>query len=220
MNNHSRLLPKLLLLGLLLPGAGAGVGGCRGPRNFENTNDQLRQQNLQLQNQVRDLEEKLRLAAATADSLQQRLAQSQPATGTQALIPTPVDLRLERYSGVLDADSNGSPDLVRLYVKPRDVRGRFVPLVGTLNVQLVQLAPGQQPHLLLEKTFSPEELDENYRSTWMGNHYTIEAPLTDIEPTPNSDVTVMLTFIDAITGATMTYQQALPLPQPPLPQTH
>lgn len=203
-------LRAVLLLGVLLPPAGTG---CRGPRNFENVNDDLRRQNLELQTQVRDLQDKLQLAAASVENLQQRLAQTQPAT--PARIPAPVDLRLERYSGILDTDNNGSPDLLRLYVKPRDYRGRFVPLVGSLNVQIVRLAPDQQPLLLFECTLSPQELDDRYRSTWMGNHYTIEAPFTAPQPPPNADATVKLTFTDAIAGSTITCQQPLPLLPPP-----
>lgn len=203
------------LIRSLAPVALLALGACRSsPRNFENVNDQLRQQNLQLQQQVRDLEEKLRLASANAQTLQQRLAQTQPALPDLSLWPIPVELRLDRYSAVLDSDRDGSPDLIRLYVKSRDARGRFAPLIGRLQVQAVEIPPQGQPRLCAERALEPQALDPLYRSTWMGTHYTIEIPFADLQPPPSGDLTVKLTFTDALTGSTLTYQQSLPLPPP------
>ena len=205
-----------------LGAAALGLVACHAaPRNFQNVNDQLRRQNLQLQQQVQALQDKLRLAEEDAQSLrQQRLAQTQPMSAdVQALVPTPVGLRLDRYSGVVDADRDGRPDLLRLYVKPRDARGRFVTLVGTLTVQAVDIAPHQPPRLIVERTFSPQELDQAYRSTWMGTHYTLEVPLPPDQPPAAGELTVKLTFTDAVGGATVNAQQAIPLAvaSPPAP---
>jgi len=192
------------------------LAACRsGPRKLENVNDELRRQNLELENQVRALEEKLRLAAAQTEHLQQRLAQTQPAVSAdvQALMPTPVELRLDHYSGVVASNDGGTPDLLRLYVKPRDGKGRFVPLVGTLGIQAVLLQPHQQPTLVLERFVDPQQLDAAYRSTWMGTHYTLEIPLPAGSLPKSGDLTVKLFFTDAATGTQITHQQPLQVPQ-------
>lgn len=186
-------LSSAMILCLLLTGCG--------PRNFKNDNDQLRAERLELQRRVADLEQQLQQRSGELEAV--RAAQ---ANGVALPAGTPVfsTIKLDRYTGPIDKDGDGRDDLLRLYIRTLDQRGRMMPVTARADVQMVQLIEGQPPKLYRETTFEPDDFDAAYRTSFTGTHYTLELPLDDEAP---ADLTVRVTITD-ITGISHSAQQA------------
>lgn len=191
----------------------AALPSCLGgPRNFENENDALRSERLELQRKIADLEDQLDLRESELRALRDRHDQGAAAAPVEgATPPTIAAVRLDRYTGAVDTDRDGSDDLVRVYAQMVDARGRQLPVAGRATVQVVAIREGQPPRVVAERTYAPGEFDASYRSGFTGTHYTLELPL----PSPLPDdllgaATVQLTFTDA-SGARFEQQRAITL---------
>jgi hypothetical protein len=200
---------RTLIIGLLAVGAFA-LAGCRGPRNFTNENDRLREENLKLSREIQDLQQQLQWQAQHARALSEQLQGSaQPVPGAQ--LPTLAALEFGRYSGAIDTNSDHRDDLVRIYLQTRDQDGRFLPVAGQATLQAVEIPETGEPWTLAQRTFSPEEFRQTYRTGLTGTHYTLELPLPADIPADLSHVTVKLTFTDAGSGVQFTQEQAMPI---------
>ena len=198
-----------LLIGVYLCLSVAVLPGCiGGPKNFENENDRLRRENLDLRRQVTRLEESLQLRESELTAQRQRASDGvQPVEG--ATPPQLAAIRLDRYTAAVDTDGDGADDTVRAYVRPVDGRGRLLVVAARATVQVVAVREGQPPRTIAERSFSPDEWDAAYRSGFAGTHYTLELPL----PTPLPDgaigpATIHVTVTDAATGTQHTEQRA------------
>lgn len=185
------------------------LGGC-GARNFTNENDRLRAANLELQRQVDRLQAQLELRVAQIDAMQQEAVRDRPEELRSAEVPRAVSLRLDRHSGPLRTGDSDYEDLLRLYVRPLDQRGRFLPVAGQATVQAVALRPGKEPVVVGELTVSPDDWERAYRSGLTGTHYTLELPLRE-PPEGARELAVHVNFTDAATGAILTRTQAFAL---------
>lgn len=195
------LLPAAMLLGL---------AGCQvGPRNFENENDRLRAENLQLQRQVRELQQQLDLRLGELEALRQQeaAAATQPMPGAEP--PVLSKIALGRYSGAVDTDNDGRDDLIRLYLQAQDQRGRSLPVAGKVLVQAVAIPDQEPPEVIAQRLYEPAELDAAWRSGFTGQHYTLELPLPDALPEGVSGLTVKITFTQANTGRMLTIQEVI-----------
>jgi hypothetical protein len=206
--------------GLLLICAGL-LAGCpgRGPRDFENVNDQLRRENMELRRQLVDLEQTIERRMDQIHSLQQQLATEPPAVPEAELVQFTA-VRIGRYSGVLDTTRDGSEDTLRVYVHTLDQHGRFMPANGRAEIQAVAVAPGREPVVLAERAFSPAEFTAAYRTGFTGTHYTLETPLQTAVPPGVDRATIVVRFTEARTGVSVTRDTVVPVrgARPPLPE--
>ncbi|MCE9591622.1 MAG: hypothetical protein K8S99_13985 [Planctomycetes bacterium] len=200
--HHAGVAGLALALGLL--------GGCsRGPRGFENDNDRLRRENSELKAKVDELSRNIDLRLAEIKRLEAQSA-TQPAV-EGAEVPRVVEIKFDHYSGAIDTDSDGTDDALRVYLKTIDQRGRFLVAAGRAVLQVVAITPGQPVATLIEKTFTPAELDAAYRSGLTGTHYTLETPLPRPLPAGVGEVTVKVTFTDAAGGVTISHEEPVKL---------
>lgn len=170
----------------------------RGPRNFENENDRLRAQNLELRRSVESLEKTLTRRDAELATLRERLDGARPLAGVPA--PALTTVELDRYSGPVDTDGDGRDEVMRLYLKTRDQHGRALPVEGVADVRLVLLGDeDQEPASLLGRAYEAEALRERYRNGFTGTHYTFELPL-DAAPSGVSSVAARVRLTNAATG--------------------
>ncbi len=211
-------MPWALLLLTLAAVLGAG---CHKPMgNFLNENDELRRQNLLLEQKVTELEAALERRMQQVRAMENRLQRS-PAEGAAgadaeaADIPVLSEVRFGRYSGPLDTDDDGRVDALRLYVQTRDQMGRFLPTAATAGAQVVLVDPDREPHVLGRRQWTVAEFHAAYRSGLMGTHYSLDLPLTDPDDAARNagrTVTVSLMLTDAATGAAIDIQRAFDLP--------
>lgn len=179
----------------------AHVGGASAPAA---ANDALRSQVLALEDKVRALE-------AERDELKAKLSEEQRVRAgalseeVVAAIPRCAGIDFGSLSGFEPADPAKPPTMVVAYIDPRDGRGRFVQMVGTLKVAAMLAPPAGQsgePRQLGAVTLTPARLRDAYRSGITGTHYTVEIPLSEADSAKARDGELLLTaeFLDAITG--------------------
>lgn len=189
-----------------------GLPAC-GPRNFENVNDALRAERLELRREIERLKEQIELREDQLAAARQQLDEpTYPVEGARP--PRLATLGFGRYTSAVDTDGDGRDDLVRVYLKTLDDRGRFLPVAGRATLQVVNIRAGEEPLVLAERTYEPAEFDEAYRSGFTGTHYTLEAPLPPDLPGDIEDAVAKVTLIEGVTGARFTEQTAISLRRP------
>ncbi len=174
--------------------------------------DDLRYENEELRGRIRALERQRDHLLGQVRTLEQRLdRRAHLPEVSPGEIPAAARIAFARHSGALDSSGDGRDDTLRLYVQTFDQKGRFIPIVGRADLQAVALRPGQDPLLVLERTWEPPDFSRAYRSGLTGTHYTLEAPLPDDLPEAITELTVNLTVTDAATGAELRRQMVVPL---------
>ncbi|MEM1210644.1 MAG: hypothetical protein AAGI54_15390 [Planctomycetota bacterium] len=156
---------------------------CKATIGPADEGDDIREENLELRNHVADLEKKLDLRTAQIESMRQAEANRADASAAmpdaEPIVLTKLDLG--EYSGLIDTDSDGRPNLARAYARPRNQRDRFMPVAGRAVLQVIGLpasdGPTAQPVKLAERVYAPAEWDDAYRTGFTGTHYTLEADL-------------------------------------------
>ncbi len=181
---------------------------CGGPKNFLNTNDDLRRENLELTRQVEDLERKLQQRLAQIQTLNERLHGDALPEGFDP--PVVSGLTIDSYSGPVDIDRDGRDDVLRLYLLPTDQRGRMLPVTGTLTAALLRIPDQGEPSVWKEVSLDPAQLDDAFRDGFTGPFYKVEMPL---DGWPGGDVTVRCVLRSA-GAATQRAQAIYPVERP------
>jgi putative intracellular protease/amidase len=154
------------------------LAGC-GPRNYDNDNDRLRRENLDLTEQVTALKRENESLAKLAQATHPPTA-SADAAGV--IPPRCARIQIASFSGGIDADRDQHDEAVRLYLHTLDSRDRFVQAVARLKITLAHLPPGQPALTLAVAQIDPARFDAAYRSGLTGTHYTIEVPVANVPP--------------------------------------
>lgn len=161
-----------LFVAAMLSGCGFG-----GPKNFENENDRLRAENLELRRQVQRLDEALALRLGEVRSLRAKL-DGQRAAPPGVETPILSAIRLDRHSGPIDEDGDGRPDAVVAYVRTLDQRGRFLPVAAEVALALAEIdADADAVAVIARRRVTFEQFDDAFRSGLTGTHHTLRLPL-------------------------------------------
>ena len=177
-------------------------------------NDELRRDNQQLRKQVDETQQRI---AGLQQELQTYRLQAQQDPDhpkpdmPDAVVPVLTGLEFARYTGPVDTDRDGLDDTLRLYLRPTDQKNRFRVVAGQVNVQLTRLAPEQPPQVLLERTFSPTQLDEAYRTGFTGDYYHLDLPLDPETFGQVQTITALVTLTPAGPALPVTHQANFPL---------
>lgn len=173
------------------------IHGCSsGPRNFENDNDKLRRQVIDLTEQNAALSDRVAGLEARLQAEQTRRNAKLPDGFVE---PKMSRLRIHKYSGGVDTDGDGSDDAVRIYLQTLDDRGRFVQTIATADITVSAAPPGKPAVTLATKSFTPKEIDAAYRAGLTGTHYTLVVPL-DTAPAGIDKLNIAAKVTDLSTG--------------------
>lgn len=193
------------------------LAGCRA--GGQSSGDVLRQQNLELQKQVDQLQK-------DASELRAKLAElvggkdaSDASKSKEVAEATPrvASIEIDFLSGpTTDSGAPARSDrqrTVAVYIKPMDGRGRFLQATGTLQVEVSRLTtlpplgevskPDSPAKLLSSKTLTPLELRDAYRSGFTGTYYVVDLNVPDADLAPPGQLLLRARFQDAITGANL-----------------
>ncbi len=208
---------RILSLGslMLLPACTVSVGGDG--RSVAEHNDDLRRSNQELRAQVEDtqaqiirLQQELKSHRLDAQRGEDGVTPPMP----DAVVPVLVGLEFARYSGPVDTDRDGIDDTLRLYLRPFDQKNRFRVVAGRVNAQLLSLIPDQPPRVLLDRTITPPQLDDAYRTGFTGDYYHVDVPLDDalFDILGDADrLTALVTLTPAGAGLPVSTQAVFPL---------
>ena len=196
-----------LLLGLM---SVALLVGCRaGPKDFDNENDSLRRQVVELEAEVN----RLRAERNEFESQLIELARVQQAGSGDlgadviAALPRCAGIRIGRYSGLSDRDGLRGPEVVDVYVTPFDGRQRFVQVVGRLTVEVALLPPLDgsddrqvEPRVIARQVLGPAELRDAYRSSPAGTHYSLRLPVEHPGAVEGGTIVIRAELLDLVSG--------------------
>ena len=194
----------LLLLCLLLPGCKVTVLEPTSEdtvrerlASIEQKNDALRLENEGLKTRLAELE-------GSFDGDERALAAATP-----------------RLAAILIASSSlieQAPDgrrTLTLRLNPSDDRGRFMQVVGSLNVRVVAVPDEGAPSSLAVVRFDPSQVREAWRGGVLGSGYVFEIPLSDEGQAPLPEtVDVVITFVDATSGRDLRDEQPVRVRRP------
>lgn len=182
--------------------------GCR-VGNFANENDTLRAKVVDLELQIDQLKRR-----NTELEAQARTIVAVPTTLPEEVrlnTPQVAEVSIDGLSFVRDTDKDGRPDLLTVYLTPVDGLGRFVQIVGTIDLTTALVPMRGDPANIGRTSLGPAEVRQSYRSGFTGTHYTIESPII-IPPDAKLDsCLVKIEFHDSLTGRTMTAERTIPL---------
>ncbi|MEO1584943.1 MAG: hypothetical protein AAFR96_10290 [Planctomycetota bacterium] len=177
---------KLALIVLCLA-AGSLASGCNSGKRIAAANDQLRLERETQRERIDTLEaENAELQTKLAES-NARLESPLPDDVLDAL-PRVASIELTRFCDVSDGEVTWS-------LSTKDGRGRFVQVVGTLELRAV--STGAEPAVLAEAVLTPAQVRDSYASGLAGTGYRVMRPIAGEASGP---VTLTATLHDHVTG--------------------
>jgi hypothetical protein len=188
------------------------LAGCGGKR-VALENDRLRRENFDLKEHVDALEghiAELLILTKTPE----RSAAPEDSTEVLAATPKVVSVTIDRLSHVRDADRDGVPDTLVVYVVPRDGRDRFLQVVGRLQV-IAAIAPLDKDATTIgQAEFAPSAVRDAYRMTFSGPHYTFEVPIVIPREFARESILLRAVLVDATTGGRYEAERVLKTREP------
>ncbi len=121
-------------------------------------------------------------------------------------------IELERLSGGYDQDRDGIDDGVQIHLRMYDQDGYAIRSVGEVEIKFFDLANPEDEQSLGGVALSRTELRQLWLGRFLTSHYTIQIPWSDKVRRPNHrELTVTLTFTDALSGRTLSVQAVVPV---------
>ena len=186
--------------------------GCNPTVFTPNQNDALRRQ-------VRDLEEQVNAAKAKQVELEQQLVQSAKSAEEKSSIDPAILAATPHVASVQIGGSSGflaskvgvetGGCTARIYLEPSDGLGRFLQIVGSVQISVFDLKAGGKSQTLGTAEFSPSQVRDAWRGGILGSHYTFESPLAGSDWNCQGSVTAKLEFLDGTTGKIFTAERQL-----------
>lgn len=190
------------------------ITGCPPPDNTSGKKltetQQLRDQIAEQQHLLKSKDEQLRAQAARIQALQDL----GPERRMDDLVH--VDrIAIDRLSGGYDANEDGKEDGIRVYLRLFDQYGGGIRAAGAVHVRVLDLWKESGERLLGEVDLTPQQMTPLWYGSFLTNHYTIDVPwkASDVRPA-RSEVTVIATFVDLLTGKSFEAQQSVKVAAP------
>ncbi len=165
---------------------------------------------LELQRDKREMQRQLSQAEGTIAEQQETLRRKDEQISTLSQLgPERLEvlfavekIELGRYSGRTNLDEKGGDDGVRVYMIPKDQAGRTVTAVGSVEIDVFDLARKEES-LLMSYSFTAAEAKEHWQSGGLANHYNFTCPWKDREPL-GDEITIRVKFVDYLSGRIFT----------------
>jgi hypothetical protein len=172
----------------------AGLVGCGRPN----------QANIELRKKNQDLENRIQQLSAQRQADQATIAALEKEKGTLPTLPTERLDQLFTVAGLeIDKLTGFRKEGLKIYVTPVDKHGDVLKAAGSITVSAFDLSKGEEA-LLGKWEFPLQDAGENWYQSWIVTGYALTCPLSP-PPSP-TDVTVRVSFTDALTGRTINAQ--------------
>lgn len=193
---------------ILLAAGGCTVGGNN---DLRGNNQRLRVERNALANQVDELTDRIEGLVVQLQAVESGVSGAESFPGITR--PVVTEIRIDRYTALLDTDDDGAPDQLKVFLTLHDQDGRHVPAPGRVRVALdgaseADLQAGADGQQLMSAVFGPAQFHDAYRSGFMGTHYTLEVPGVTI-PAGVASLNIRVSFTDAITGAELVAERTM-----------
>ncbi len=164
-----------------------------------------------LEAQVQQLQGRIANQEQTIENQRKQIAALQQMGPNRPVRLAPLEgIRFASLSGTYDADNDGVPDGIVVYVQPYDADGDSIKAAGELTVRMFDLGNPAGPKLIHQCAWNAEQLRKAWSGFLMTGHFTARCPWPEGYQPP-SQVTVQASFVDALTGRTFTRQGVFPV---------
>ena len=187
--------------------AAALSSGCGSPNV---ASIKVRRENQELRTKVAELErrEQAHLAQIRAMESKSTTVPSLPNERLDTLFTTH-GLRLGRLTGGADLDPKQPGDEgLKIYVVPTDGQGQPIKAAGSFVIDAFDLAKGDNAARIGHWEYPLDQAAKNWFGQAMLYTYVLSAPWQRQRP-EHGDLTVRVTFTDALTGRTFTEQKVV-----------
>jgi hypothetical protein len=198
---------RLPIAAVVVVVAAAALGGCGSPNV---ASIKVRRENQDLRNTVAELERREQAHLAQIRALESN-ATTVPSLPTERLntLFTTHGLKFGRLTGGADLDKNTpGHDGLKIYVVPTDGRGEPIKAAGSFVVECFDLAKGDG-HRVGRWEYPLDQAEKNWYGQAMLYTYMLTAPWPDGRRPEHEDLTIRVTFTDALTGRTFTEQKVV-----------
>ena len=194
----SRLQTRWLVVGTL-----AGLMSLAGCAVKTDEVLELQRDKLELQRQLRQAEGTLAAQRETLRRKDEQISTLSKLGPERLEVLFAVEkIELGRYTGGTNLDEKGGDDGVRVYMIPKDQAGRTVTAVGSVEIDVFDLARKEES-LLMSYSFTAAEAKEHWQSGGLANHYSFTCPWKDREPL-GDEITIRVKFVDYLSGRSFT----------------
>lgn len=183
------------------------AGGCGSPNV---ASIRVRRENQELRNKIAELERREQGHLAQIRSLESN-ATTVPSLPSERLdtLFTTHGLRFGRLTGGADLDREApGHEGLKVYVVPTDGHGQPLKAAGSFVVEAFDLAKGKD-HRVGRWEFPLDQAEKNWFGQAMLYTYVLTAPWPDGRRPEHEDLTLRVTFTDALTGRTFTEQKVV-----------
>jgi len=193
------LTAKLLCLCLALC-----LIGCNSNRNSVN----ISPAELARQNEL--LRQKISQQQIRIDKLNQQLRTLRgfPAEQLENLVQV-ADIAFGRYTRAIDNNGDNCDDGLRIYLVLYDRDGHRIKAAGKATIELWDLAASDKGSLLGRWQFSLPELSQHFLSGVLTNHFKFTLGWPEEKMPANTNLTLKLSYLDALTGSSFETQKLL-----------
>lgn len=194
----------------ILGGLGFALAGCLSPRERAELLEQIDV----LERAQRRLERNVAERDAAIARLRVQIENLQDFNPDRPVdLFAPVRVEIASLSGGEDYDGAPGDDGVTVYLRPRDEDGNVVKVPGRITVQLLDTSQPGSPRVLGVCVFEkPEELRRRWHGRFWTDHYTLPCPFSaDADLRDIRTATVHATFVDYLTGKTLTAVKDVPI---------
>ncbi len=196
--------PALLLLALLV-GCGPSQELLDARADLRDAADRietLRQENVELQNQIFDLQQLVQRLRGLEDKRMEYLFLTER-------------ISLGRFTGGVDTDDTPGDDVIRALLQPIDQHGSPLKAAGEITVEVYDLDREPPDHRICRRTIPPAEASTYWSGGFLTSHYAIDCPLPPDQRNPQ--LTVRAVFVEYLTGNRFTDQRTVDITLTPTP---
>jgi len=184
--------------------------------------NRLREQTMQQESQIKDLQEKLAARDVIVRQLQDQVDLKTPRVATLpddrlADMFTAAKLEIRPQTDSWRIDASNELSAFRVFIRTLAADNTNIPATGTLTIEAFELPPDPaEPRRLGTWTFTPAEMKKNWYPSFNLNQFALNCPWTTPPTTP--DILFKATFLDALTGKAIEahLNKKIKLPAPPV----
>jgi hypothetical protein len=207
-------ITKLILCVLCVSVALTFFSGCSTPNT---ANIDLRKKIDQLQIEAADLKRQHDADQATIAGLKSEHSISTLPEDRLGQLFTTHGLKFGRLTGGLDLDSNKPGDEgIKVVVCPIDDQGQALKAAGSFEVDAFDLAAAEN-NRVGHWTFEVEQTRQSWNGAAMLYTYVLKCPFEKVPAHEN--LTIRVTFTDALTGRVFTAQRDVQIKRAPVPNS-
>ena len=118
-------------------------------------------------------------------------------------------IKITKHTNLFDKDKDGKKETLIVYIQPIDQDGDIIKAPADVHVQLLDLDKEKDPVVLGKWHLTPDQLRMLWIDALIKTNYRLTFDIAGKVPNPDKTLTVMVTFIDYLTGKVFEEQKLI-----------